>query len=508
MIDTGTVTSIAAFGSSNIDNGNLYALTDQLLRAPLPSTDLGYQQAHTNGDVFVQYAAEQLGFDGFENYAISSARTVGSYTLGRYLVENQAIQLIRWQSDLNLLRYEFNLDAQIDRYLAAHEGEDLSGALTVIQMGLNDYLSFTPFTVEEDIFEIYIMMRVVTDEIMENTRQLLDAGVGTVVLNTISDTDLLPLGAEIPEGANELYDWVIGLHNKTLYQIAETLSAEGHQVLVVDVNALLEAVNDDLSAFGFIAPLDVYSVHYDAELGYTVQDTGYDADQVAFYDHIHASTAYHAVAGAFQARALTSDVALLGDAGEAFTGAETADLVLSGAGADTVALAGGDDVAITGHGDDTIDGGTGRDLLNGGSGNDTVTGGDGADVLAGSDGDDVLYGGAEQDALIGGLGSDRIYGEDGDDQILYRQESLIGGEGGSTDVIDGGDGYDVLYLAVGDAMRTAHEQDGVLDTDGLVADLGLQLTSIEEIVLVGSRADLATISSDALIAEADLWGMI
>ena len=84
-------------------------------------------------------------------------------------------------------------------------------------------------------------------------------------------------------------------------------------------------------------------------------------------------------------------------------------------------------------GDDTVIGGTGDDKLNGGAGADTLLGGAGADKLSG---------GAGGDLLDGGSGSDTVSGDSGNDTLVYR----LAENTGSTDIYDGGAGFDRLRL--------------------------------------------------------------
>jgi Ca2+-binding RTX toxin-like protein len=100
-------------------------------------------------------------------------------------------------------------------------------------------------------------------------------------------------------------------------------------------------------------------------------------------------------------------------------------------------------------GNDKVQGLGGDDIINGGSGDDEIHGGDGDDVLDGGDGDDLIYGGLGNDFIIGGAGNDQLYGDGGDDMLLGGEgyDQLYGGEG--ADILDGGEGHDQLYGGIG-----------------------------------------------------------
>jgi Ca2+-binding RTX toxin-like protein len=87
-------------------------------------------------------------------------------------------------------------------------------------------------------------------------------------------------------------------------------------------------------------------------------------------------------------------------------------------------------------------GGAGNDSLSAWGGGDVLEGGEGNDVLSSSHGvgGDVLMGGAGGDTLISVGGGSQLSGGEGDDFIhLYEVKD---------DVVDGGDGYDVLSLVM------------------------------------------------------------
>ena len=134
----------------------------------------------------------------------------------------------------------------------------------------------------------------------------------------------------------------------------------------------------------------------------------------------------------------------------------------------------------TGAGDDTIKGSAADNHLNGDLGNDELYGAGGDDEVVGGPGDDMLFGGLGNDVLRPGSGDDQTYAEAGDDRISIHDFS-------GTDLVDGGDGYDILVLDPTD--------DRNLDVDlsqGTILDRqeGLQTFRNFERVITGAGDDL------------------
>lgn len=122
----------------------------------------------------------------------------------------------------------------------------------------------------------------------------------------------------------------------------------------------------------------------------------------------------------------------------------------------------GDDRLIGGHGHDALFGGTGNDYLDGGdhndrffgdAGNDTLIGGFGSDTINGGSGNDQLFGDDGDDFIFGNLGTDRAYGGGGNDTIAILLGWAYGEDGNDTlsgaGVLDGGNGDDALTLTLG-----------------------------------------------------------
>jgi len=120
----------------------------------------------------------------------------------------------------------------------------------------------------------------------------------------------------------------------------------------------------------------------------------------------------------------------------------------------------GNDTLVGTAGNDTISGLGGDDTISGLAGNDILAGNAGADTIDGGDGNDTLYSGDISPAFTSPLGGgswtpplldtgtqvDTLKGGAGDDTIFA----------GYGDNVDGGDGYDTLYISFQGATAGIH----------------------------------------------------
>lgn len=97
--------------------------------------------------------------------------------------------------------------------------------------------------------------------------------------------------------------------------------------------------------------------------------------------------------------------------------------------------------------DDSITATEGDDFVVAGFGNDVISGGSGIDFLYGEDGNDSAFGGADGDYIYGARGNDFISGEDGDDFLIGVDVLSPDAGAGEIDILTGGTGSDVFYLA-------------------------------------------------------------
>lgn len=204
-------------------------------------------------------------------------------------------------------------------------------------------------------------------------------------------------------------------------------------------------------------------------------------------------------------------------------GQEGNDTITAGSGSDLIYGKAGDDVLYGNGGNDTILGDAGTDIIYGGAGNDRLYewwgtvyaysngqkmyggGGDdiidvaGASVVDGGNGNDEISvssrggdGFSDRINIIGGAGDDYINASDGyfekidcgsgNDIIeasIYLSAANIVADPSIADgswIVDGGTGYDVMYLTLSCPVRSAPP-----------LNIFARLTNIEEIIVKGAR---------------------
>ncbi len=188
--------------------------------------------------------------------------------------------------------------------------------------------------------------------------------------------------------------------------------------------------------------------------------------------------------GADLAAGGTGDDELFGDMGN--------DVLFGDEGEDRLAGGVGEDVLFGGQSDDHLDGGADNDVLSGEAGNDTVLGDDGADLASGGDGHDVIDGGRGNDVLLGEAGNDQLVGGMGEDTLVggTGDDRFSGDSDGADDVIDGGEGVDLLSYAT--------------MSEDLTIDLILEIATSAEIgedAFSGIEAFVGGSGDDIFIAE-------
>lgn len=500
------------FGDSLTDPGNLAAQAGLILPQFIVNA-LGDDGRATNGPVWAEVLVDQLAVGSSYNYAVAGGEAAGQLTIGDYIDGFGLTPFLTVDDGDPLLDWDMNLGGQIDRFMTDMQADDITNATAVLLVGLNDFGNLDLSAPLEDLVDLAETIALnALNAIVDATSTLYSVGaVSGVILMSLPSLSFFPAffgeSDEIKSAAAD----VISQFNAALdqFRLDATDLLPGLDISVLPLEALTEAVSDDATGFGFLAPQSDTLTGSSQEIL-----DAYDEDLFAFWDSLHPTAALHQVIAQY--------TAFLAEEGGSLTAlSEAADIFLE------PVLA--DDVVVFGYGgDDAIGVGTGNDIVFGGSGNDTVmlmsgddlaSGGDGADrlfgrqgndVLAGGLGDDVLGGGQGNDVLIDGLGNDILRGWTGDDTFIWTDAALLGPDPDyGTQTFNGGDGYDTLYLVVRSEDFSAFQAalDGETPIEDL-ASIGLTVIDIEEIRLINERDGLDIFSAEAWYQDADVWGLI
>jgi len=187
-----------------------------------------------------------------------------------------------------------------------------------------------------------------------------------------------------------------------------------------------------------------------------------------------------------------------GEGNDTAYGGQENDLISGGNGNDSIEGEPGNDTLYGGDGSDKIEGdkydtttdvNNSSNVIHGGDGSDTIHGLEGNNYIEGGSGDDIIYSGYRgipgkqnspddhktQDTIKGGQGNDTIHGDSSGENNNYGGNDLLeGGDGddviygyGGSDTIDGGKGSNLLYGDEGnDFLKVGSPDDLLKSLDG------------------------------------------
>lgn len=487
------------FGDSLSDDGNLFRVTEGLIDADFRLASTGYQGRVTDGPTFAEYVGPLSGMAESLNYAVAGAEASGRQTLLDYAqAAGETDEILVPLSD-PALQFDMNLDAQIARFAADTAGENRGSATAFVLIGGNDYGGIDPGDVSGALADLAAVLLTTVNATLDAVRELDSLGVNEVIVSLLPPAAFLPAFAGLDPGTVDDIDTLIDQHNGLLETGVDLLAFFGADARVFDLSLIADAIVDDPTQFGILAPWDLTLRDGDPALL-----AAFDPAQVGFWDPIHPSAATHAVLGAWTAyspRGVT-----LGDGDDLRTTGGGADVILAYGGNDTVISGGSGDLVFMGSGNDHATLKAGNDTASGGAGDDTLTGGFGRDVLSGGPGDDLLRGNAGSDVLIDGAGNDEFHGGKRADLFIFFEDAFLGGSDAGQNLFRGGGGSDRLILVLTEDTADAFEATG--QTAALDA-LGITARSIESIEIARGRDALdGLVGAETWHDSADLWGLI
>lgn len=495
------MTSYVFFGDSLSDSGNLSQAAIGLIPEELRMSLGGPGGEASNGPVWTEQIGPLVGADAVLNYAVAGGEALGSQTIGSFIDGAGYEDDLLVPPDDPALGWDMNLAAQIDRFLADTEGDDRAQMTAVLLVGGNDYgnLDLGSPTLIRDALTL---VGDVVDATIAAGEALLAAGVSDMVFCSLPDAGFFPVFAGQSPADLALASLAIELHN---VKLATAVSDLGADASLIDLGPVSAAIAEDATGFGLLAPYQSTLIDDPSVLA------SYDADQVAFWDSLHPTTATHGLIAAHVAHVLEGAPVIEGlDSADAELGGRQSDLMYLLAGDDSASGNGGDDILFGGSGDDRLVGNGGGDILSGGAGDDILSGAIGSDVLYAADGFDTLYAGRGDDALIFSAGGGLGQGGTGDDVFIFTDEALEGALSGDSLTVAGGQGTDTLYLVLREQTLIDHSVELIeLGMAGFLSAIGITANNIEQLDLMVRGADAdAVLDSYAWYDDAALWNLV
>ncbi|MEL6916037.1 MAG: SGNH/GDSL hydrolase family protein [Pseudomonadota bacterium] len=446
----------------------------------------GPQNAVTNEFTHVNYFADLSGTHAV-NFANAGARALGTQ---EPLGEGTG--------------YDSNLGAQLERFTASLTAPLDPSSKAVLFIGSNDFSDLLGAAADAPGSNVFDLIAAATGAVeallaaLEAAARALDsAGVGTIYFGTLPVGSFFPGADDLDALEAGLSDLTLAIYNGLLADLASDLRGDGLGVEIIDYAALADAITEDPSSFGIVAP----------RADFLVDGSSFDSDQVGFWDPIHPAEAIHQAWGAYADFVVAGgSTASLSDFGTVHFGTNGMNAIFAQGGDDVVFARRGDDVVFGGSGADDVFGGRGDDILSGGTSGDFLTGQIGNDIIDGGAGDDTLRGGAGDDVMLDGLGRDDLRAGGGDDVIIFVEGVLEGDASATQDIFRGGAGSDALYLVLSEETFGLFEGSGAAST---LAALGVTTRGIEEVIAIEGRDGVEAVLGDTpWFQTADYWGLV
>lgn len=275
---------VYVFGDSLSDTGNVRDSLGFLGGFLGNSIGYGGNGRFSNGDVWHEYLSDDLGLsssdihrDGGNNYAYGGALASGGDGI------TGAVAL--------------GMDEQIDQYIDQQNGVNSDGdALFITWVGGNDLRAMVgnanPFAELEQTL----------DNMAASLAQLLNNGVGTLLVPNLPDLGAIPEFANNAANSAQAHDLTVAWNTGLESRLTELNTLSNAELYYFDVFSIFNDLLDDPAYYGFINTSDeCRSTTFFGERACA------NADQHLFWDYIHPTTAAHELLADFAFEQLASD---------------------------------------------------------------------------------------------------------------------------------------------------------------------------------------------------------
>jgi len=265
---------VHVFGDSLSDPGNLYALTGFFPPSP------PYAQRNSNGPVWAEYLAEDLG-------VVVDNRAVGGAFTGVYLIGGVSV------SNFNNVQYDFfpfllpGVAEEIDSLLEDYPGRLNPDALYVVWAGPNDF-----FLGLGQPGGLEIVLPQAIANISEDVCRLGTAGARHFMVGNMPDIGLTPFIRDLGPETQAAISYTIAQYNLALEATLDQLpQACAETIEVFDAYEALHTLVEAPGEFGF-------SNVTDACLNGSIPDDFTvcpNPDEYLFWDGVHPTTRTHEI---------------------------------------------------------------------------------------------------------------------------------------------------------------------------------------------------------------------
>jgi outer membrane lipase/esterase len=271
-----TYSSFWVFGDSLSDTGNIARILPGFPPPPY------YQNRLSDGPVWAEDFLDDFGAGRSGNFAVAGSRVdAGSGLLPDFDLQLDAFQLVpKTLGDRALAAVWFGANDMFATIEAA--GDDPANAASIVAGGISGVIG----------------------SLSSGVTRLLQSGVGSIALFNLPDLGATPRLAAEGAGVQAFGSSVTGAFNAALAQFAAALSAQGVEVIGIDIAALIDAAIADRAAFGLTnvtdacLPVEPFSIL----TGTPVPAPCATPESYLFWDALHPSATGHAaIAAAFDA---------------------------------------------------------------------------------------------------------------------------------------------------------------------------------------------------------------
>ena len=313
--------AINVFGDSLVDSGNFFDLTSAFSEAGVPALPPSppYAQKFSNGPVWVETLAQELGFSIKSKSVLSKTDSLGVDKSVNFAVAGAL------SSDVNLSDSDIpaladslpGFQEQVSEFVSLSNALGSkaqllqSNALTIVAVGSNDYIAAVGSPDSLGELSIDALPNIVTDNIISGIEQLSTTGAENFLVVNIPLLGEAPLadffGAQSGQDISSTLNQLSVAHNEQLSQKLDILSTNNPNINIVllDIGTLFSQISARRSEFMLENVTEACLTNF--QPGFQFEGICENPDRFAFWDDVHPTAAAHRIISDFAIAALQAE---------------------------------------------------------------------------------------------------------------------------------------------------------------------------------------------------------